>query len=49
MPQQDALQSILTETSLAIAPLRSITSPDQAAAFFRKLGFELPWGRSVIR
>jgi hypothetical protein len=44
MPQQDALQSILTKTSLAIAPLRSITSPDQAAAFFRKLGFELPVG-----
>jgi hypothetical protein len=44
MPQQDALQSILTETSLAIAPLRSITTPDQAAAFFRKLGFDLPVG-----
>lgn len=44
MPQQDALQSILTETSLAIAPLRSIKSPDQAAAFFRKLGYELPVG-----
>lgn len=26
MPQQDALQSILTETSLTIAPLRSIRS-----------------------
>ncbi|WNZ46467.1 hypothetical protein Q2T42_01275 [Leptolyngbya boryana CZ1] len=44
MPQQDALQSILTETSLAIAPLRSIRTPDQAIAFFRQLGFELPAG-----
>jgi hypothetical protein len=44
MPQQDALQSILTETSLAIAPLRSIRSPEQAIVFFRQLGFELPAG-----
>lgn len=44
MPQQDALQSILTETSLAIAPLRSIRTPDQAIAFFQQLGFELPAG-----
>lgn len=44
MPQQDALQSILTETSLAIAPLRSLRSPEQVIAFFRQLGFELPAG-----
>jgi hypothetical protein len=44
MPQQDALQSILTETSLAISSLRTITSPEQAVVFFRKLGYEFPTG-----
>ncbi|WP_394748068.1 DUF6603 domain-containing protein [Spongiimicrobium salis] len=43
MPQ-DALQSILTEAGLAIAPIRSIDSPQKAVAFFRKLGYELPEG-----
>jgi hypothetical protein len=36
----DALQSILTQTGLALAPLRSVKTPDQAVTFFRKLGYE---------
>ncbi|MBT8185523.1 MAG: hypothetical protein KJN76_11835, partial [Eudoraea sp.] len=38
----DALQSVLTEAGLAIAPLRSIDSPENAIAFFKKLGYDLP-------
>ena len=38
----DALQSVLTELALAIAPFRAIKTPDQAVAFFRQLGYELP-------
>jgi hypothetical protein len=38
----DALQSILTQAGLALAPLRSVNTPDQAVAFFRKLGYEIP-------
>lgn len=38
----DALQSILTHAGLALAPLRSVNTPDQAVAFFRKLGYEIP-------
>ena len=30
----DALQTILTQAGLALAPLRSINTPDQAVAFF---------------
>jgi hypothetical protein len=38
----DALQSILSQAGLALAPLRSVNTPDQAVAFFRKLGYEIP-------
>lgn len=38
----DALQSILFQAGLALAPLRSVNTPDQAVAFFRKLGYEIP-------
>src|SRR5262249_8015847 len=40
----DALQSILTHAGLALAPLRAIKTADQAAAFFRKLGYDIPAG-----
>ncbi len=40
----DALQSLLTELGLAIAPFRAVKTPDQAVAFFRQLGYELPSG-----
>jgi hypothetical protein len=43
MPQ-DALQNVLTEAGLAIAPLRSLNTPDKAVAFFRQLGYEIPGG-----
>jgi hypothetical protein len=39
MPQQNSLQNILTETSLAIASLRTIDSPERAVNFFRSLGY----------
>src|SRR4051812_17011497 len=40
----DALQSVLTELGLAIAPFQAIKTPDQAVEFFRKLGYEFPAG-----
>ena len=40
----DALQSILTQAGLALAPLRAIKTPAQAVVFFRKLGYEIPPG-----
>jgi len=40
----DALQSVLTELGLAIAPFRAVKTPDQAVVFFRQLGYELPSG-----
>jgi len=40
----DALQSILTQAGLALAPLRAVKTGDQAAALFRKLGYEIPAG-----
>src|SRR4051794_9696339 len=40
----DALQSILTDAGLAIAPIRAVKTPDQAAAFFKQLGYTLPSG-----
>lgn len=43
MPQ-DVLQSVLTEAGLAISPLRVINTPEKAAAFFKKLGYDLPIG-----
>ena len=39
MPQQDALQSILTEMGLALSPLRSINTPERGVEFFKKLGY----------
>ena len=36
-----ALQSILTQVGLAIAPLRAIDTPEKATAFFRQLGYEI--------
>ena len=38
----DALQSVLTELGLAIAPFRAVKTPDQAVDFFRHLGYEFP-------
>jgi hypothetical protein len=38
----DALQSLLSQAGLALAPLRSVNTPDQAVALFRKLGYEIP-------
>jgi hypothetical protein len=40
----DALQNLLTDTGLAIAPLRAIDTPAKAVVFFRQLGYELPAG-----
>lgn len=44
MPTNSALQSLLTEAGLAIAPLRSVDSPDKAVVFFRQLGYEIAPG-----
>lgn len=38
----DGLQSILIQIGVAISPLRAVKTPEQAAAFFRKLGYEIP-------
>ena len=38
----DALQSVLTELGLAVAPFRAVKTPDQAVDFFRHLGYEFP-------
>jgi len=40
----DALQSVLTQAGLAIAPLRAVNTPDKAVAFFRQLGYDIPTG-----
>ena len=42
MPQHDALQSVLTEASLALSSLRAINTPQRAVAFLRELGYEVP-------
>src|SRR5688572_18465020 len=42
MPQHDALQSILTEASLALSSLRAINTPQRAVAFLRELGYDVP-------
>ncbi|MBK8568076.1 MAG: hypothetical protein IPN76_33385, partial [Saprospiraceae bacterium] len=44
MPTNSALQSVLTEAGLAIAPLRAVNTPDRAVAFFQNLGYEVPAG-----
>lgn len=38
----DALQSVLTQVGMAIAPLRAVKTPAQAVELFRKLGYEMP-------
>ena len=38
----DALQSILIDMGLALAPFRAIKTPQQAGAFFQQLGYTLP-------
>lgn len=43
MPQ-DALQSILTEAGLALAPIRTVNTPQKAQDFFKKLGYDIPAG-----
>jgi hypothetical protein len=40
----DALQSTLVQAGLALAPLRAVNTPARAAAFCRKLGYEIPPG-----
>src|SRR5215211_1352926 len=40
----DALQSILIQAGVALAPLRAIDTPDKAVVFFRQLGYEMPPG-----
>jgi hypothetical protein len=40
----DVLKSVLTQTGLAIAPLRGVQTPEQAVTLFRKLGYEIPSG-----
>lgn len=40
----NALQSILTAAGLAMVPLRTINSPDRAAAFFQQMGFDFTAG-----
>src|SRR5262245_19635248 len=40
----DALQTVLTQAGLALAPLRAIKTADQATVLFRKLGYEIPAG-----
>src|SRR3712207_4863365 len=40
----DLLRSVLTQVGLALVPLRTIKSPDQAVAFFRQVGYEIPPG-----
>src|SRR5262249_34593214 len=40
----DALQTVLSQPALALAPPRAIKTADQAAALFRKLGYEIPAG-----
>ncbi|SHM62087.1 hypothetical protein SAMN05444266_109220 [Chitinophaga jiangningensis] len=41
---QQALQSILTQAALAISPLRGLTTPEKAIAFFQKMGYNFPGG-----
>jgi hypothetical protein len=40
----DALQSVLTELGLAVARFRAVKTADQAVAFFRQLGYDIPAG-----
>jgi len=40
----DALQSVLIELGLAIAPFRAVKTPQQAVSFFKQLGYDIPAG-----
>src|SRR3569832_1664134 len=40
----DALQTLMSQAALALAPLRSIKTDEQAGSLFRKLGYEIPAG-----
>lgn len=40
----NSLQTVLTQVGLAMAPLRALKTPAQAADFFRQLGYEIPAG-----
>src|SRR5687768_8205584 len=42
MPQRNLLQTLLSQVVTAFARLESLSSPAQAVAFFRNLGYELP-------
>ena len=42
MSQHNALQTLLTEASLALSPLRAVNTPARAVAFLRLLGYEVP-------
>jgi hypothetical protein len=42
MAQHDALQTLLTETSLALSRLRAVNTPERAVLFLRELGYEIP-------
>ena len=44
----DALQTVLSQAALALAPLRAIKTADQAAGLFRKLGYEIPAGALAL-
>jgi hypothetical protein len=41
---QNSLQFLLTQTGLAIAPLRAVKTPAQAVTFFQQLGYAIPPG-----
>lgn len=43
MPQ-DALQNILTEAGLALAPLRTVNTPQKGVDFLEQLGYNIPPG-----
>ena len=40
----NALQSLLADIGLAVAPLRALDTTDRAVLFFRQLGYEIPVG-----
>ncbi len=40
----DALQSILTQVGVALAPLRAVDTPAKAVTFFKQLGYDIPPG-----
>ena len=42
MAENDTVQLLLTEASLALSALRAVNTPGRAVAFLRALGYELP-------